>query len=58
MVTHVNKAYENLTGISADEIIGTRKQWLCFYATERPTMADLIVDNAPEEEMAKHYQGN
>ncbi|NQT57180.1 MAG: PAS domain S-box protein, partial [Desulfobacteraceae bacterium] len=58
MVTHVNKAYENLTGISADEIIGTRKQWLCFYATERPTMADLIVDNAPEEEIAKHYQGN
>ena len=57
-VTHVNKAYENLTGISADEIIGTRKQWLCFYATERPTMADLIVDNAPAEEIAKHYQGN
>jgi len=58
MVTHVNKAYENLTGISADEIIGTRKQWLCFYETERPTMADLIVDNAPKEEIAKHYQGN
>ena len=58
MVTHVNKAYENLTGILADEIIGTRKQWLCFYATERPTMADLIVDNASEEEIAKHYQGN
>jgi len=58
MVTHVNKAYENLTGILADEIIGTRKQWLCFYATERPTMADLIVDHAPEEEIAKHYQGN
>ena len=58
MVTHVNKAYENLTGIPADEIIGTSKQWLCFYATERPTMADLIVDNAPEEEIAKHYHGN
>ena len=58
MVTHVNKAYENLTGISADEIIGTRKQWICFYKTERPTMADLIVHNAPEEEIAKYYQGS
>ena len=58
IVTHINKAYENLTGILADEIIGTRKQWLCFYATERPTMADLIVDNASEEKIARRYQGN
>ncbi|MBW2119378.1 MAG: PAS domain-containing protein [Deltaproteobacteria bacterium] len=40
-VTHVNRAYENLTGISAHEIIGTRKQWATFYSKARPVMADL-----------------
>ena len=56
-VTHVNRAYENLTGISAREIIGTRKQWAAFYTKERPVMADLIVDNASEEEIARYYAG-
>jgi len=56
-VTHVNRAYENLTGISAHEIIGTRKQWATFYPKERPVMADLIVDNVSEEEIAKYYGG-
>ncbi|MBW2614906.1 MAG: PAS domain S-box protein [Deltaproteobacteria bacterium] len=56
-VTHVNRAYENLTGISALEIIGTRKQWSAFYSEERPVMADLIVDNASEAEIAKYYGG-
>ncbi|MBL6967112.1 MAG: GAF domain-containing protein [Desulfobacteraceae bacterium] len=57
IVTHVNKAYENLTGISAHEIIGTRNQWSAFYSTESPTMADLIVDNASEQEIAGYYKG-
>ncbi len=56
-VTHVNKAYENLTGIPADEIIGTRNQWSTFYPTKRPTMADLIVDNTPEADIARYYKG-
>ena len=56
-VTHVNRAYENLTGISASEIIGTRKQWAAFYPKETPVMADLIVDNASEEEIARYYGG-
>ena len=57
IVTHINKAYENLTGISAQEILGTNKQWMCFYPTERPTMADLIVDEASEEEISRYYSG-
>ncbi len=56
-VTHVNKAFEALTGISAHEILGTRNQWKAFYRTERPTMADLIVDNVPEKELARFYKG-
>ena len=57
IITHCNKAFENLTGIPAKDVIGTRKQWLTFYSAERPVLADLIVDNAPEEEIAKYYGG-
>jgi len=45
-ITHWNRACENLTGISANEIIGTRNQWMAFYSAKRPSMADLIVENA------------
>jgi len=55
VITHWNKASENLTGIPADEVIGTKKQWTAFYPKERPVMADLIVDNVPEEEIVKYY---
>jgi len=54
-ITHYNHAMENLTGISANEIIGTRKQWMAFYAKERPILADLVVDNASGEEIARLY---
>jgi len=56
-VTHVNKSFVSLTGIPANRIIGTRDQWKAFYPTERPTMADLIVDNISEDEMARFYKG-
>jgi PAS domain S-box-containing protein len=56
-ITHWNKACENLTGISAKEMVGTRKQWLAFYTEERPVMADLMVDGAPEEDIIRYYGG-
>ena len=55
VITYCNRAYERLTGISAKEIIGTRKQWLSFYSEERPVMADLIVDKAPEDDFIRYY---
>jgi PAS domain S-box-containing protein len=55
IITHWNKACENLTGISANEIIGTQKQFSPFYSVERPVMADLLVDNMPEEEISTFY---
>lgn len=54
-ITYCNKAYENLTGISSSEIIGTRKQWLTFYDKERPVLADFIVNQAPLKEITKYY---
>jgi PAS domain S-box-containing protein len=54
-ITHCNRAFENLTGLVADEIIGTRNQWMVFYSEERPVMADFIVDKAPADELARYY---
>ncbi|OEU79751.1 MAG: hypothetical protein BA872_00265 [Desulfobacterales bacterium C00003060] len=55
VITHWNKACENLMGISASEVVGTRRHWSAFYPAERQVMADLMVDNAPEEEIARRY---
>ncbi len=41
-----NSACELLTGLKADEVIGTDRHWTPFYATARPCLADLVVDNA------------
>ena len=57
VITHWNRACENITGISANEVIGTRKQWSSFYSKERPVMADLIVDESAEEEISRYYEG-
>ncbi|MBL8447809.1 MAG: diguanylate cyclase [Zoogloeaceae bacterium] len=38
-----NKACERLTGVPADEVLGTREHWRAFYDTPRPCLADLIV---------------
>jgi PAS domain S-box-containing protein len=55
IVTRCNRAFENLTGIAARELIGSRNQWMIFYEQQRPIMADFIVDNAREEEIARYY---
>ena len=56
IVTHYNQAMENLTGVDADEMIGTRDPWKAFYSAARPTMADFILDGAPQEELTRYYQ--
>ncbi|MGA8240365.1 MAG: PAS domain S-box protein [Desulfobacterales bacterium] len=54
-VTHWNRAMEKLTGYSTREIVGTKKQWAPFYEKERPSMADVIVDQIGELEIRKLY---
>ncbi|MDI9570923.1 MAG: PAS domain-containing protein [Pseudomonadota bacterium] len=51
-----NRALERLSGIPAEEIVGTNRQWRAFYAEERPCMADLIVDGITER-IPKWYEG-
>ena len=55
MVTHWNKACENLTGYPAEKIVGTNKQWKPFRLQERPIMADLILDGITEVEALRYY---
>ncbi|MCU0594026.1 MAG: PAS domain S-box protein [Desulfobacterota bacterium] len=55
VITHCNKAFENLTGFSAEALVGTKNQWKTFYPVQRPILADFIVDRAPEEEFAAYY---
>lgn len=43
-----NRALEQLSGISAESVMGTRQQWRAFYAAKRPCMADLLVAEALE----------
>jgi PAS domain S-box-containing protein len=57
IVTHVNHACENLTGLSAKDLIGTNDQWKAFYSEKRPVMADFILDKASEKKIAEYYPG-
>ncbi|MCK5312431.1 MAG: PAS domain S-box protein [Desulfobacteraceae bacterium] len=54
-ITHFNKACEDLTGFSKEEMIGTDNQWKAFYSEKRPIMVDLIVEKASEAEIVQHY---
>jgi len=55
IVTHWNKACEKLTGYPAHKIVGTNRQWKPFRSEERPTMADVILDQIKEEDVWKYY---
>ncbi len=56
-VIYWNIAIEALTGLKRDKIIDTDEQWRAFYSEKRPTMADLMVDGARENEIETYYQG-
>jgi len=44
-----NRACVRLTGVPADEIVGTDNHWRSFYDEPRPTLADLVIQNRVEE---------
>jgi len=44
-----NKACEELTGVKADELIGTDSHWQAFYGQKRPCLADLVIDGKYDE---------
>jgi PAS domain S-box-containing protein len=44
-----NKSCEILTGLKADEVLGTNQHWRGFYETERACLADLVLDKNFQE---------
>ncbi len=44
VITHWNKACEQIIGVPAKAMIGTLDQWRAFYPSPRPVMADLVID--------------
>lgn len=41
-----NKACQKLTGLKADDVIGTKDHWKGFYDSARPCLADLMVNKS------------
>jgi len=48
-IIYWNKALQELTGIPAKEVIGTSQQWRAFYSEERPSLADVLVDQTIQD---------
>lgn len=49
------RACEELTGITATEVLGRDRHWQAFYPEKRPCLADLIIDGDLEQ-TAGHYE--
>ena len=43
-----NRACEHLTGVPADEMLGTTDHWRSFYEQPQPTLADLVLQGRAE----------
>ena len=55
-ITYWNNALEEITGIKAEQVVGTKEQWRAFYSEERPCMADVLVDGRIEQ-IPEWYRG-
>jgi len=54
-ITHWNKAIAKASGLSSAEMIGTKDHWKPFYPSQRPIMADLIIDGGQNKSIEKFY---
>ena len=55
-ITHWNRALEQVSSLPAGQMVGTRKQWMPFYTTERPILADLLIDGANDSQVRCLYE--
>ncbi|MES2016225.1 MAG: ATP-binding protein [Pseudomonadota bacterium] len=55
IITHWNRACEQLMGWSTEEMIGTSKQGMAFYSRDKQMLADMIVSD-DHAGLAKHRQ--
>ena len=52
-----DRALELLTGIKAEEMVGTHDHWRAFYSRERPCLADLVIEGN-RAKIAELYAGS
>ena len=52
-----NKEMERLTGVKAEDRLGTCLTWSPFYKDRRPSLADLVIDSMPDVLIEKFYEG-
>ena len=50
-----NRACEELTGVKAEEMLGSDEAWKAFYSTKTPVLAEIVIDGTPEI-MPDYYQ--
>ena len=53
-IIHWNKACEELTGLKAEEVLGTQNHWKAFYEIQRPCLSDILIDGK-EDILREHY---
>jgi PAS domain S-box-containing protein len=56
-VVYWDRALEILTGIKAEEVVGTSNHWRAFYTHPHPCLADFLVDGNPGAAIALQYPG-
>ncbi len=56
IITHWNRACEDLTGFKSYELVGTDRQWSPFRSSKRPVLADTIIDQMDEDEVSRFYK--
>jgi len=57
IIMYWNKALEELSGVRAEEVIGTTDSHRPFYSEKRPALADLLLDQALDA-IPKWYSNN
>ncbi len=50
-----NQACEMLTGLKAEDIIGTTEVWRGFYPSARPCLADIVIDGTEAHDLEQLY---
>jgi len=56
-VTFWNPQMTRLTGIPAEEVVGTKDSWRGIYPSPRPCLLDVLVDGANAEDLERYYPG-
>jgi len=55
-ITHWNKALEILTAMKSESMIRSTYHWKMIYKEYHPLLADLVLDQADDDTISKHFE--